>query len=158
MRKPLISGISFGMSSGVITTLGLLVGLYASTQSKLAVIGGVLTIAIADSFSDALGIHISKESDVLETQKDVWVATLATFFAKLTIASTFILPVIIMPLYQAVLVSFAWGVFLLTLLSIHIAKTRNEKLHSVIGEHLTIGILVITLSYVVGDVISKVFK
>ena len=55
-------GFSFGLTSGIITTLGLMVGLHAGTHSRLAVIGGILTIAIADAFSDALGIHISEES------------------------------------------------------------------------------------------------
>jgi len=54
MRAPLRSGISFGLTSGVITTLGLMVGLQSGTQSRLAVVGGVLTIAIADALSDAL--------------------------------------------------------------------------------------------------------
>ena len=47
-------GMSFGLTSGIITTLGLIVGLHSGTHSKLAVIGGILTIAMADAFSDAL--------------------------------------------------------------------------------------------------------
>lgn len=38
-----------------------MIGLMAGTHSKLAVLGGILTIAIADAMSDALGIHISQE-------------------------------------------------------------------------------------------------
>jgi hypothetical protein len=56
-------GLSFGLTSGIITTLGLMVGLNSSTNSKLVVIGGIMTIAIADSPSDALGIHVSEESE-----------------------------------------------------------------------------------------------
>jgi hypothetical protein len=53
------TGIYFGLPPGVITTLGLIVWLHAGTQSTVTVIGGVLTIAVADACSDALGIHIS---------------------------------------------------------------------------------------------------
>ena len=60
-------GLSFGITSGIITTLGLMVGLHSGTHSKVTVIGGILTIAIADSFSDALGIHISEESEGIHT-------------------------------------------------------------------------------------------
>ncbi len=56
MKESLNTGISFGLTSGVITTLGLIVGLHSGTHSKLAIIGGIITIAIADAFSDALGI------------------------------------------------------------------------------------------------------
>ncbi|HID20408.1 MAG TPA: hypothetical protein EYP28_05685, partial [Methanophagales archaeon] len=62
MKHSLKIGFSFGLTSAIITTLGLMVGLHSGTHSKLVVIGGVLTIAIADAFSDALGIHISEES------------------------------------------------------------------------------------------------
>ena len=60
-------GMSFGLTSGIITTLGLIVGLHSGTHSKLAVIGGILTIAMADAFSDALGIHVSEESEATHT-------------------------------------------------------------------------------------------
>jgi len=59
MRHSLRTGLSFGLTSGIITTLGLIVGLHSGTHSKIVVISGVLIIAIADSFSDAFGIHIS---------------------------------------------------------------------------------------------------
>jgi len=70
-RHPLKVGFSFGLTSGIITTLGLMVGLNAGTHSKLVVIGGILTIAIADAFSDALAIHISEESENRHTAKQV---------------------------------------------------------------------------------------
>ena len=63
MNHSIKTGFSFGLTSGIITTLGLIVGLNSGTGSKLVVLGGILTIAIADAFSDALGIHISEESE-----------------------------------------------------------------------------------------------
>ena len=58
MKHSIKIGFSFGLTSGIITTLGLIVGLNSGTRSRLAVVGGVLTIAIADAFSDASGIHL----------------------------------------------------------------------------------------------------
>jgi len=52
MKHLLKTGLSFGLTSGIITTLGLMVGLNSSTHSDLVVIGGILTIAIADGFLD----------------------------------------------------------------------------------------------------------
>ena len=52
IKKSLKIGLSFGLTSGVITTLGLLVGLNSSTHSKMVVLGGILVIAIADALSD----------------------------------------------------------------------------------------------------------
>ena len=72
MKKSIKKGFSFGLTSGIITTLGLIVGLYSITESKLAVIGGILVIAIADAFSDAMGIHVSEESDIRNSKREVW--------------------------------------------------------------------------------------
>ncbi|UCE51174.1 MAG: hypothetical protein JSV31_18140 [Desulfobacterales bacterium] len=48
MQDSLRTGISFGLTSAVITTLGLMVGLHSGTHSKIVVLAGILTIAIAD--------------------------------------------------------------------------------------------------------------
>ena len=98
LKHSITVGFSFGLTSGIITTLGLMVGLNAGTHSKLAVIGGILTIAIADAFSDALGIHVSEESEDRHTNKQIWAATLATFFSKFFFALTFIIPVLLIEL------------------------------------------------------------
>ena len=44
MKESLRTGIAFGLTSAVITTLGLMVGLHSGTHSKIVVIGGILTI------------------------------------------------------------------------------------------------------------------
>ena len=46
MKDSLCTGISFGLTSAVITKLGLMVGLHSGTHSKIVVLAGILTIAI----------------------------------------------------------------------------------------------------------------
>jgi len=150
-------GLSFGLTSGVITTLGLMVGLNAGTGSKLVVIGGILTIAIADAFSDALGIHVSEESENKHTPKEIWTATLSTFFAKLIFALTFIVPVLLYDLPRAILISVIWGLSTLCFFSYGMAKEQNENPLKVVLEHLVIALVVITATYYVGNWISRVF-
>ena len=70
MKLSIMKGFSFGLTSGIITTLGLIVGLHSSTHSKLVIIGGILVIAIADALSDAMGMHISEESERKHTTKE----------------------------------------------------------------------------------------
>ena len=79
MNPAIKAGFSFGLTSGIITTLGLMVGLNAGTQSQVAVIGGIVTIAIADAFSDSLGVHVSQESENQHSTKEVWESTITTF-------------------------------------------------------------------------------
>jgi len=105
MRHPFKVGISFGLISGVITTLGLMIGLDAGTHSRLAVIGGILTIAVSDALSDSLGIHVSEESEGRHSNREVWEATLSTFISKFIFSSSFIFLVILFELSMAIKIS-----------------------------------------------------
>jgi hypothetical protein len=49
MKESLKTGITFGLTSGTITTLGLMIGLFSGTNLRGIVIGGILTIAITDT-------------------------------------------------------------------------------------------------------------
>ena len=146
------TGFSFGVTSGIITTLGLMIGLQSGTQSKLAVIGGILTIAIADAFSDSLGIHISSESNN-KTQKQIWQSTFATFIAKFFFALTFLIPVLLFQLSTAMIVSIFWGLLLLSILSYYIAKKEDAKPWKVILEHISIAIIVVVITHFLGNLI-----
>lgn len=157
MKLSFKTGFSFGLTSGTITTLGLMVGLHSGTHSKVAVMGGILTIAIADAFSDALGVHISQESQNKYSQKQIWEATIITFLSKLAFALTFILPVLFFNLSQAIIISIAWGLFLLALASYFIAKKQNVNLFKAVLEHLGIALAVIIITHLVGDWIATVF-
>ncbi|RLE72956.1 MAG: hypothetical protein DRJ45_00960 [Thermoprotei archaeon] len=150
-------GFSFGLTSGIITTLGLMVGLHSGTHSRLAVIGGILIIAIADALSDALGIHISEESESKHTVKEIWVSTISTFLSKFVFSSTFIIPVLLFNLYTAIVISIIWGLFTLCVLSFILAKEQGERSWKVIAEHLIIALTVITITHYVGDWISLTF-
>jgi len=46
MKASFKTGLSFGLTSVVITTLRLMVGLHSGTRSRTVVIGGILTIAM----------------------------------------------------------------------------------------------------------------
>lgn len=151
------TGISFGLTSAVITTLGLMVGLNSSTGSKLAVVGGILIIAIADTFSDALGIHVSEESENKHTRKEIWESTICTFLAKFIFALTFIVPVLIFTLQKAIIISIFWGLFLIALFSFYIAKDQKKNAFKIVSEHLLTTIVVILFSHLAGLWISSVF-
>jgi len=150
-------GVSFGLTSAVITTLGLMVGLNSGTHSKIVVLGGILTIAIADAFSDALGIHVSEESEGHHTTKEIWRSTLWTFFAKFFFALTFVIPILLFPLKTAIIISIIWGLLTLGLFSYKMARKQKTASWKVVGEHLGIAILVIIATHFVGGFISTVF-
>lgn len=134
-----------------------MVGIHSGTRSRIAVIGAILTIAIADAFSDALGIHISEESENKHTTREIWESTISTFLSKLIFAMTFIVPVLFLKLDLAIIISILWGLFLLSLFSYYLAKEQNVNVWKVILEHLFIAIVVIAATYSVGMWIRSIF-
>ncbi len=155
MKDSLKIGIGFGVTSAMITTLGLIVGLSAGTHSRVAVAGGIIMIAIADAFSDALGIHISEESTNSRTSRQVWTSTLATFGAKFFLALTFLIPVMLLPLLPAVIISFGWGFLMLSMLSIFIARSQRQAAWKIVAEHISIAVLVIVITYFAGVLVHN---
>lgn len=158
MKNAFRIGFSFGLTSGIITTLGLIVGLNAGTHSQLAVIGGILTIAIADAFSDALGIHVAEESENQHSSRELWLATLATLLSKFIVALTFVVPFIYLELLQAVVVSIIWGLSLLAIFSFYLAKKQKINPRQVIIEHVFIAMIVVIITNYLGAWIRLTFN
>jgi len=157
MDKAQKVGVSFGLTSATITTLGLMIGLDAGTGSKTAVAAGILTIAVADAFSDALGVHLAKESEGNFSAAEVRRATISTFLYKFVFALTFLLPVWLLPMSWSVPVAIAWGALILIVLNYNIAKANKVPPLSVIGEHLLVSAIVIFLSWGAGRLIAGLF-
>lgn len=151
-KESTISGAFFGITSSVILTIGTLVGLGIASELKAVVIAAILTIAFADAFADGLSMHMSEESRKSKN-KQVWLATFSTFGAKLISSLTFIIPLVLFDLLVAVIVSVVWGMLVLSALSYSMAKKRKDNpLHTII-EHLGIGLCVIVVSFIVGELI-----
>lgn len=145
------------MTSGVITTLGLMVGLHSGTHLKMAVVGGILTVAVADAFSDSLGIHLAQESQNGFNKKEIWLATAATFLSKIVFGLSFLIPVLFLELWSAVVVSVIWGLGLLFAFSFFLAKKQSENAWQAALEHLTIALIVILAAHFIGDGLAQVF-
>lgn len=147
-------GLGFGITSGVITTLGMIVGLDSATHSFGAIIGGIFAIAVADAFSDALGIHVSEESEKKTDGKNVWIATAITFLSKFIFALTFIVPFLIFNLVNAVYASIAWGLLVLILYNYRLALRKKKDPYKIIAEHVLIAIVVVIITHYVGHIVK----
>lgn len=131
------TGFSFGFTSGIITTLGLMTSLHSGIHSKLAVIGGIIGIAVTDDFSDALGIHISEEAEGRHGVWEIWQAMFAIFLAKFLFAIIFIFPILLLKLLsQAIVVNIFLGLFLIFVFNFLLVRNRKKEQTKVIFEHL----------------------
>lgn len=151
------TGLFFGATSGVITTIGLIVGLNSGTQSITAVLGGILVIAVADAMSDALGIHLAEEANPDTDHLHVWAATIVTFLTKFVFSISFAIPLLLLPLGPAVIASVIWGLLVIVVLSFFLAKSQDESPFSIIAEHVGIAVLVLVLSHYIGVWVAATF-
>lgn len=151
------TGLFFGATSGVITTIGLIVGLNSGTQSVTAVLGGIMVIAVADAMSDALGIHLAEEANPDTDHMHVWAATIVTFLTKFIFSISFAIPLLLLPLGTAVIASVVWGLFVIVVLSFFLARSQGESPVSIIAEHVGIAVLVLVLSHYIGVWVAATF-
>ena len=151
------TGLFFGATSGVITTIGLIAGLNAGTHSVAAVLGGILVIAVADAMSDALGIHLAEEAKPDATTRHIWEATLSTFAAKFVFAISFAVPLLLLPLRPAVIASVVWGMLVIVVLSYFLARAQRVSPVPVVLEHLGIAAVVVLLSHLIGTWVGTTF-
>lgn len=153
MKDSIKKGFSFGLTSGVITTLGLIIGLWATTESKFIVAGGIFIIAIADALSDSMGIHVAEESRHKASEKHIWETTFSAFFSKLIFTLSFAIPVFLLNLKLAMIISLVWGLFLISGLSFYISKKGKISKLKVIAEHVILTVFVVLASYGIGKFI-----
>ncbi|RMD46025.1 hypothetical protein D6829_00615 [Candidatus Pacearchaeota archaeon] len=151
-------GFGFGLTSGIITTIGVMVGLAEGTGLKIAVVGGILTVAVADAFSDAFGMHISEETNKMKKYPSIWKTSLATFFTKLIVALSFLVPILFFKLSLGVLLGIIWATILLIIFNFQLAVSRKENPYKFVAIHIVMTAVVVLTSYLIGKFVSAYFS
>ena len=149
--KPIFS---FGAASGIITVLGLTVGLAESGASRSIIIAGILIVAFADAFADTLGVYTSSLRQDW-SNKQLWQSAISIFFIKLIVSSTFLLPMIIAPIEIGMIISIIWAVLLLSILSYYMAIYENIKPWKKIITHVGAALATILITFYIGRVINN---
>ncbi|UCD97176.1 MAG: hypothetical protein JSV35_03780 [Candidatus Bathyarchaeota archaeon] len=156
-----ITAVSFGLTTAVITSLGMIVGIQSATSSKLAVVAGLVVMAFTDGLSDAVSLHTAEEAEVQRgrgkhTSLEIWLTTILTFFSVSGFTLTFTFPILLLSSEDALWVTIAWGMLLLILLNSYIAKIRKEHPIRLVSEHISLAVLVIIVSHLVGSFVATV--
>jgi vacuolar iron transporter family protein len=146
--------VSFGGTAAIVTSVALIFGLDAATATKSTIVSGLLIVALADNLTDALSLHIYQESERRLEPREAFVATWSNFAARLVLALTFVLLVVLLPIASAVVASAAWGLALLTALTWALARERKASFAIELGKHVAAALAVILASRGIGVVIT----
>jgi predicted adenylyl cyclase CyaB len=149
-----VGELAFGITSGILTTLGVLVGVNSATASQLSVIASVVSIAIADSCSDAFGMYMAKVSERGMPRHLALRFAFRTLIAKACLPLTFLLPLLTLPLNGAVWVDLAWGAVALALLSAEQAIVDQQSIARRIGRNLTFALVIVLNSLLAGRLVK----
>lgn len=156
MKRALLHGLGFGLTSGVITTLGMMVGMYSGTHLKGVVLTSIVLIAVADGLSDAFAIHISEETDKNNSKTNVRLSAFSTLFAKLLMGLLFSVIVWLLPLQTAIIVNVIIGFTILGFFSALMARRNNRIIYRSVSEDLLIGLIVIVIGYYLGQFLQTI--
>ncbi|MFT4312573.1 MAG: hypothetical protein ACMXYF_05080 [Candidatus Woesearchaeota archaeon] len=148
-NRSLLKGISFGLTSGIITTLGLIIGINASTASKETIMAAIAVIALADGLSDAMGIHLSEESQGSKNST-LWTTSITTFLAKFIFAISFLLFFLVFDTPIAVSLSIIWGFSLIGLFTLYLAKKQHTNPYKTVSLHILAAIVVVVATHYIG--------
>jgi VIT1/CCC1 family predicted Fe2+/Mn2+ transporter len=144
---------SFGSTSAIVTSVGLIVGFHAADVPRSAVVSGLLIIALADNISDSLSIHIYQESEGLEARA-AFRATLINFVARLVVSLTFVGIVLAAAPALTPMLSIGWGIVLLGAVTFGVARARRKSPWREMVKHILVALIVIGVSRLVGGWIA----
>lgn len=151
-----VGELIFGITSGVLTTVGALVGMDAATDSRRAVIAGILVIAVADSLSDSYGMYQSKLGERGTMPAAALRYAFGTFAGKFILPLTFVIPLAVSTdLFTAVAIDIVWGFAVLTLLNAERALVSQASVLGTVSRNVGFAAMVVGLSAWVGWLVSK---
>lgn len=145
---------SFGGTSAIVTSMGLIIGLGAAGAGAATIVSGLLIAGLADNLTDSLSMHMYQEAEKLKEIAALR-ATLTNFAARVLAALSFVAIVLALPTAYASLVALSWGCLLLAAISYVLAKARGVPSLPEVAKHLGVAFLVIVASRIIGEWISR---
>ena len=140
-------GAGFGIPTSVVTILAVIAG-FSGLNDFSALITAVLIIGVADSLSDAFGMHLSEEVEHGEGKRTTWVPV-GAFIAKFAVAISFLIIIWIFG-KNYLAPSIAWGYTLISVLSWRTAEKHGENPLKAVLQHITFATVVLIVSYGIG--------
>ena len=151
-RRGRLRRVSFGSTSAVVTSIGLVVGFATTGTSRATLVASLLIVGIADNLSDSLSIHLYQESEGLEPH-EAFVSTVTNFLTRLTITATFVALAVTLKDWALIICATAWGLVVLGMLTVSLAHERNAPVGRELIRHFAIAAVVIALSRAIGTLV-----
>lgn len=148
-------GATFGVMEGIVMMLGILIGLSATGNKSIAILG-VVTAGVADAFANSSAFYVSEESEGIHTRKEIWKSTIWTLIGTVASVVVLIIPLLIFDIPFATYIGFGVAMVMLGLLGFFVARWQKMNVMNVILKYIVIGIAVSIATYVVSELLLKI--
>lgn len=142
-------GLSFGVMDGIITVLGVIMGLFSTADKKIIILGA-LAVGVADAFANAAGIHVSQETKKDHSHETVIKETIYCFIATVVVMLSLIWPYLFFAIGTSTIIVFIVSAAWLVSLGNFVAKTSGRSRKRLIAEYILIGVTISAVTYLIG--------
>lgn len=148
-----VQGLTFGVMDGVITCLGVIMGLSAA-DNRFFLILGVLAVGFADALADAAAFHVGQETEKHHKKKEIRKSTVLTFIGVFSGFLILSVPILAFDLAVGVIGALIFGVILLGGLGRLVACINpKHSANRLMLEYISMGLAVSALTFIVGRLI-----
>ncbi len=148
-----VQGITYGVMDGVLTCLGVIMGLSAA-GNKFFLLLAVLAVGLADAMADSAAFHVGQETETHHRKKEIRKSTVLTFIGVFGGFLVLGIPILFLELSTAILVSGAMGMAILAGLGYTVASINpKHKKSRLMWEYVAMGIFVSVVTYFVGRLV-----
>lgn len=144
-----IHGAMFGLMDGIVTVIGIILGISALGDQRLLILAAIAG-ALADSMANAAGIHVGTETSKRFPKKSVMISTIYAFASTFIAAALLIIPHFLLGLQQAILASLVIAIIMLGAMGVFVAHYRNRNPVLIALEYIAIGLFVSFVTYISG--------
>ncbi len=156
----------FGSTSGILTTLGMLLGVYVAVKEFSAIMAAIAAVAASDSWSDAYSMYSAKLAERSTSKTESFRHASKTFLAKVCFPLFFMLvlwgaSLCFDRLQHAVLAVVLLGAVLLAVMSAERPLVSGEGRWGVareVGKNLLLAFLVLLCSGLAGYGVDRLFR
>lgn len=149
---------AFGIITSTVSILSILFTFTKKLFSKKDIITSILTVALADSMADGLGIYTYETSNKESYTKSIHQG-LQAMFSKLLTSLVYVIPFIVTKnIEQGILISSIIGTIKIIYFSNKVAEDRKEDKIKVISTNFILAFIVVFVTYYISLFIESLFN
>lgn len=149
-----VGQLAQGVTSGIITTLGLMMGVNSSNPTRRSIMVAILAMAIGNSCSDAYSVYNARQAERGSNRRVAWRFALMTLAGEFVFTLSFVLAVAILPLSTGIIANLAWGTIALALFSAEQAVVGQKNVILSVGFNLGLAAAIVVLTSQIENIID----